>query len=120
MIFFFLSRNTEYNYLTNTLLYENITWLIFNSSTASICLDISAVGECYWMVVTVASVYIVRSEALPAVSQETLMLVIKSQRAKVDVKGATAPRNGSETCQKLLLPWASLKRLSFYIKVLAA
>lgn len=60
-----------------------------------------------------ASVYIGRSEALPAASHETLMLAIKSQRSKMDAKGATAPRNGSEIFQKFLLSWASLKRLSF-------
>lgn len=66
-----------------------------------------------------APVYVGRSEALPAASHETLMLATKSQRAKMKAKGATAPRNGSETFKKLLWSWDSLWRLSFQIKVLA-
>lgn len=55
-----------------------------------------------------APVYVGRSEALPAASHETLMLATKSQRAKMKAKGATAPRNGSETFKKLLWSWDSL------------
>lgn len=50
-----------------------------------------------------APVYVGRSEALPITSHETL-----SQRAKMKAKGATAPRNGSETFKKLLWSWDSL------------